>query len=130
MSSYSHHVEVQPDLGPVAQLNRILPWIIGLAVLAMVLSRYLPQLSKNEELRKQLQRKTEQVQKLEADVNRLHAENNALQNDARTVERIAREQLSYARPDELVVTFQTAAVVGGARPLNTGANGTTPARPR
>ncbi len=106
MSLFTHRVEAQPDLGPVAQLNRILPWLIGLAVLGLVLSRYLPQIHKNEEMRRQLQVKTEQVQKLEAEVTRLRTENNALLRDPRTIERTAREQLSYARPDERVVTFQ------------------------
>lgn len=108
MSAFHLHAETVPDLGPVARLNRILPWIIGLAVLGLVLSRYLPQLHKNEEMRRQLQEKTEEVQRLEIEVGRLRAENNALARDPRTIERTAREQLSFARPDERVVTFQDA----------------------
>lgn len=108
MSTFSRQVEAQPNLGPVAQLNRILPWFIGIAVLALVLSRYLPQITKNEDLRKQVQVKTEEVQKLDTEVKRLRAENLALQHDPRMIERIAREQLSYARPDEHVVTFRDA----------------------
>jgi len=115
MSAFHLHAETGPDLGPVARLNRILPWIIGLAVLGLVLSRYLPQLHKNEEMRRQLQEKTEEVQRLEVEVGRLRAENNALARDLRTIERTAREQLSFARPDERVVTFQDAPTPPGTR---------------
>lgn len=108
MNNHSLRVETEPDLGPVARLNRYLPWIIGLAVLGLVLSRYLPQIHKNEDMRRQLQEKTAEVQRLEAEVSRLRSENYALSRDPRTIERTAREQLSLARPDERVVTFQDA----------------------
>jgi cell division protein FtsB len=32
---------------------------------------------------------------------------NALRNDPKTVERLAREKLGYAKPDETVVRFET-----------------------
>lgn len=108
MSSHGLRVETEPDLGPIARLNRLLPWLIGLAVLGLVLARYLPQIHKNEDMRRQLQQKIAEVQKLEAEVSRLRMENNALARDPRTIERTAREQLSLARPDERVVTFQDA----------------------
>lgn len=119
MNSYNLRAETEPDLGPVARLNRILPWIIGLAVLGLVLMRYLPQIHKNEEMRRQLQQKSEEVQRLEAEVSRLRIENNALARDPRTIERTAREQLSLARPDERVVTFQDAPAgsTGASSPL-------------
>lgn len=113
MNSYRLNAETEPNLGPVAQLNRILPWVIGLAVLGLVLSRYLPQIHKNEDLRRDLQRKTDEVRRLTTEVNRLKAENAALFREPRTIERTAREQLSFARPDERVVTFQDVPAVGG-----------------
>jgi len=116
MNAYRLHSETEPNLGPVAQLNRILPWIIGLAVLGLVLARYLPQIHKNESMRRQLQQKTDEVQRLEAEVNRLRAENFALARDPRTIERTAREQLSFARPDERVVTFQDQPANGAVTP--------------
>ena len=118
------------EFGFLVRLNRILPWVIGLAVLGLILTRYLPQIHKNEDLRRQLQQRTEQAQKLEAEVKRLHAENNAMRNDPRTIERTAREQLSFARADERVVTFQEAATVrpngAGRRPAE---RPLTPIRP-
>ncbi len=128
MNAYRLHAETEPNLGPVAQLNRILPWIIGLAVLGLVLARYLPQIHKNESMRRQLQQKTDEVQRLEAEVNRLRAENFALARDPRTIERTAREQLSFARPDERVVTFQDQPVNGGVTPGPAGASGRDPGR--
>jgi len=124
MNTYNLRAETEPDLGPVARLNRILPWIIGLAVLGLVLVRYLPQIHKNEEMRRQLQQKSEEVQRLEAEVSRLRIENNALARDSRTIERTAREQLSLARPDEHVVTFQDAPInsTGAGAPLERDGN--------
>ena len=98
--------ETRPDLGPGARLNRVLPWLIGMGVLGLVLVRYLPQIHKNEDMRRQLQQKVEETQRLELEVSRLRAENNALTREPRTIERTAREQLSFARPEERVVTFQ------------------------
>ncbi len=98
--------ETRPDLGLGARLNRVLPWLIGMGVLGLVLVRYLPQIHKNEDMRRQLQQKVEETQRLELEVSRLRAENNALAREPRTIERTAREQLSFARPEERVVTFQ------------------------
>jgi cell division protein FtsB len=39
----------------------------------------------------------------------LKAEIDALGNDPKTVERLAREKLGYAKPDETVVHFETPA---------------------
>ena len=110
--------ETRPDLGPVARLNRVLPWLIGLAVLGLVLVRYLPQIHKNEDMRRQLQQKVEETQRLELEVGRLRAENNALAHEPRTIERTAREQLSFARPEERVVTFQDALPASADKPTN------------
>ena len=112
MNSFRPRVDTTPNLGPVAQLNRILPWVIGMAILGLVLARYVPQIHKNEDMRRQLRKKMDEVQQLEAEVNRLRAENFALAKDPRTIERTAREQLSFARPDERVVTFQDAPASG------------------
>ena len=111
MASYRFNVKTEPDLGLVARFNRVLPWMIGMAVIVLVLSRYLPQFHKNEDLRRQLQEKTELADRLEAEVNRLRMENSLLARDPRTIERTVREQLSYARADERVVTFQDATAV-------------------
>lgn len=119
MNTFHSRAETTPNLGPVAQLNRILPWVIGMAVLGLVLARYVPQIHKNEDMRRQLRRKMEEVQQLEAEVSRLRAENFALAKDPRTIERTAREQLSFARPDERVVTFQDAPAAGATVPGNT-----------
>ena len=106
MNSHRRSVETEPDLGVMARLNRVLPWLIGLGVLGLVLTRYVPQIHKNEEMQRQLEQKREEVLRLESEVSRLRAENNALARDPRTVERTAREQLGYARADERVVTYQ------------------------
>ena len=47
-----------------------------------------------------LQKETEKSRRLQAQID-------ALQNDPKTVERLAREKLGYAKPDETVIRFET-----------------------
>ena len=46
------------------------------------------------------------LQKEEANSKRLKAEIDALRNDPKTLERLTREKLGYARPDETVIRFR------------------------
>jgi cell division protein FtsB len=49
-----------------------------------------------------------QLQNEEAKSKQLKAEIDALRNDPKTVERLMREKLGYAKPDETVVRFEPA----------------------
>jgi cell division protein FtsB len=51
----------------------------------------------------------QQLQLEEQKSKQLQAEIEALRDDPKTVERLAREKLGYARPDETVVRFETPA---------------------
>jgi cell division protein FtsB len=48
----------------------------------------------------------DQIQKEEARSRELQAQVDALQHDTNTVERLTREKLGYARPDETVMRFE------------------------
>jgi cell division protein FtsB len=50
-----------------------------------------------------------ELQKETAKSKQLQAQIDALQNDPQTVERLAREKLGYAKPDETVIRFETPA---------------------
>jgi len=56
----------------------------------------------NLRLETELQKEMENSKQLQAQID-------ALRNDPKTVERLAREKLGYAKPDETVVRFETPA---------------------
>jgi cell division protein FtsB len=51
-------------------------------------------------LETELQKETEKSMRLQAEID-------ALRNDPQTIERLAREKLGYARPDETVIRFES-----------------------
>jgi cell division protein FtsL len=59
----------------------------------------------NEVMRQQIVRLDKQIQQEEVANRRLRLEIDSLKTDPKTVERLAREQLGLARPDETVVRF-------------------------
>ena len=56
-------------------------------------------------MRQQIVRLDKQIQQEEVASRRLRLEIDSLKTDPKTVERLAREQLGLARPDETVVRF-------------------------
>jgi cell division protein FtsB len=56
-------------------------------------------------MRAQILKLDDQLQKEEAKSKELQAQIEALRNDPKTIERLTREKLGYARPDETVVLF-------------------------
>jgi cell division protein FtsB len=85
--------------------------VVGLVVLAVLLLMgmcYLPLIQQNERMRREILRLDVQLQKEEAKSKELKAEIDALRNDPKTVERLMREKLGYAKPDETVVRFEPA----------------------
>lgn len=98
----------QVNLGVFGWLNRLMLGLIVVALMAMIVLKYLPLIRKNEAMSREMQTRQQEVQALEAQVARNQARIEALRSDPRTVEREAREQLGLARPDEQVVTFQPA----------------------
>jgi len=56
-------------------------------------------------MRQQIVRLDKQIQQEEVANRRLRLEIDSLKTDPKTVERLAREQLGLARPDETVVRF-------------------------
>ena len=96
------------DLGIWSKLTKVVVGLVVLAVLLLMGMYYLPLIQQNERMRREILRLDVQLQKEEAKSKELKAEIDALRNDPKTVERLMREKLGYAKPDETVVRFEPA----------------------
>ncbi len=98
------------DLGIWDKLTRAVIFLLLLAAAGLFLVGlavwYLPLIHKNERMRAENLKLDAQIQQDEDTSRRLKASVEALRHDPRTVERLAREKLSYAKPGETVVHFE------------------------
>jgi cell division protein FtsB len=97
------------DLGIWSKLTKVVVGLVILALLLLIGMWYLPLIHQNEKMRAEILRLDTQLQKEEAKSRELKAEIEALRNDPQTIERLTREKLGYARPDETVVRFESPA---------------------
>jgi cell division protein DivIC len=104
------------DLGIWSKLTKVVVGLIMLAVLLLMGRCYLPLIQQNERMRREISRLDAQLQKEEEKSKHLKAEIEALRNDPKTIERLTREKLGYARPDETVVRFEPAITNTATRP--------------
>jgi len=103
------------DLGIWSKLTKVVVGLVVLAVLLLIGVYYLPVIRENERMRREILRLDVQLQNEEAKSKQLKAEIDALRNDPKTVERLMREKLGYAKPDETVVRFEPATTNAPAR---------------
>ena len=87
------------------RLTRVVASLAAVAALVWVAVLYFPLMHQNEVMRQQIVRLDKQIQQEEVGNRRLRLEIDSLKTDPKTVERLAREQLGLARPDETVVRF-------------------------
>jgi cell division protein FtsB len=97
------------DLGIWSRLTKVVVGLVVLAVLLLMGMCYLPLIQQNERMRREILRLDVQLQNEEAKSKQLKSEIDALRNDPKTVERLMREKLGYAKPDETVVRFEPSA---------------------
>jgi cell division protein FtsB len=97
------------DLGIWSKLTQVVVGLVGLAALLLIGTTYLPQIEKNEQFRRRIDKLDAELAKQRQEAKELQAEFDALRNDPKTVERLAREKLGYAKTDETVVRFEPAA---------------------
>jgi cell division protein FtsB len=93
------------DLGIWDKLTKLILFLIVLAGVLGVAVWYLPTIRRNERMRKDNLTLDQQIEKEQELGRKLKAANDA-QKDPRTVERLVREKLNYAKPGETVVRFQ------------------------
>ena len=87
------------------KLTHVAALLSVITVLVWVGVLYFPLMHQNEVMRQQIVRLDKQIQQEEVASRRLRLEIDSLKTDPKTVERLAREQLGLARPDETVVRF-------------------------
>jgi cell division protein DivIC len=96
------------DLGIWGKLTRVVFFLLVLAGMMGVAVWYLPVIRQNERMRKEILRLDEKLEREKQDYRELKSATEVLQRDPKAVERLARERLGYARPDEFVVRFEKA----------------------
>ncbi len=87
------------------KLSRVVVVLLVLAALVWVAVLYFPLMHQNEAMRQQIIEMDQRIQHEETVNRELRLEIDSLKSDPKTVERLAREQLGLARPNETVVRF-------------------------
>jgi cell division protein FtsB len=97
---------VNVNLGILSTLTKIVIGLLVLAVLLLIGMCYLPLINQNERMRAENLRLEMELQKEAEKSRQLQSQIDALKNDPQTVERLVREKLGYAKPDETVIRFE------------------------
>ncbi len=94
------------NLGIWSKLTKIVFGLVVLAVVLLIGVSYLPLIRQNERMQKEKLRLETELQAETAKSRELQAEIEALRNDPKTIERLARETLGYAKTNEIVIRFE------------------------
>ena len=97
------------------KLSRVVIFLLFLAGLTAVFFWYLPLIQQNQRYRKRIFELDAKIHEQEKHSRHLRASIESLQNDPRTVERLARERLGWARTNEVIIRFEPPTV---SRPRN------------
>ena len=79
-----------------------------LAVALLIVMEYQPLIDENVRMRRDIDKLQDQIKAQQAIALDYSNQIMVLRNDPKTVERLTREKLGYARPDETVIHFETA----------------------
>jgi cell division protein FtsB len=104
------------DLGIWSKLTKIVVVLLLIAGLLLVAVWYLPLIRQNERMRAEILKLDAQLQVEQEKSRTLQAEIEALRNDPKTVERLTREKLGYAKPDETIIRFEPPATNNLSKP--------------
>ena len=104
------------NLGIWDKLSRLVVVLLVLAALLGVALWYWPLVQQNERMRKRIMELETQIKKEEESDKAHEASIRAMRSDPRTVERLAREKLGYAKPGETVIRFEPPATNNPAKP--------------
>ena len=97
----SMHVNVIWD-----KLTRLVVFLLFIAGLLAVFFWYLPLIQQNQRYRKDILVLDTRIEEQERLARQLKAQTDAVQNDPRTLERLAREKLGWARTNETIIRFE------------------------
>ena len=96
------------DLGIWSKLTKIVVVLVVLAILSLFAVWDFPLIQENERMRADNLRLEDALQKETEKSKQLEAQIDALTHDPKTIERLSREKLGYAKPDETVIHFDPA----------------------
>ena len=96
---------MQVDLGIWNKLTWAVTVLGLLAGAGLVAGSYLPLINQNQRMRAQIEALNVLIHAEETNAVNLRASIDAYLHDPRTVERLARENLHYAKPGEIVVRY-------------------------
>jgi cell division protein FtsB len=88
------------------KLSRLMGLLIFVAAILAVVVWYIPLFEQNERMRKEIQSLQGQIRREELASRQLETNIKALKDDPKTVERMAREKLGYAKQGETVIFFE------------------------
>ena len=94
------------DLGIWSKLSRLVLLLLFASGVLGVVIWYLPVIRQNEAYRKKILQLNTQLKEEQAIARQLEISISGLKNDPRTVERVAREKLGYAKPGETMIHFE------------------------
>ena len=94
------------NLGIWSKLTRVVSGLLLVAGLLALAVWYLPLIRQNERFRKDVLRLDGQIALEEASGKELKTSIDALRNDPKSVDRLARSRLGYAKPGETVFRFE------------------------
>jgi cell division protein FtsB len=97
------------DLGIWTKLTRAIIFLLLIAAVAGVVVWYHPLIDRNEGMRKTKLKLEMQIKREEERQRQLRSSIRSLQDDPKTLERMAREKLGYARTNETVIRFEAPA---------------------
>src|SRR4051794_34267146 len=97
------------NLGIWDKLTKAVICLLFVAGLLIVFKWYLPLIQQNQRYRNDILALDTKIQEQERFSRQLKASIDAVQNDPRTLERLVREKLGYARTNETVIRFQAPA---------------------
>jgi cell division protein FtsB len=100
---------VKVDLGIWSKLTKVVVGLVVLAVFLLIGMCYLPLIQENTRMRAQILKLNQQLEAETNQLNQLQSQIDALRNDPKTIERLAREKLGYAKPGETVIHFEPSA---------------------
>jgi len=95
------------DTGIWEKLTKVFVFLVLAAAILAVAFSYAPLIRQNQRVREENGRLDREIEKEVASGRQMKANINALQKDPRTVERMVREKLGYAKPGETVIRFES-----------------------
>lgn len=101
------------DLGIWGKLTWMVTILAIVTGLTLVVGWYLPLINENERMRHEILVLSAQIQQEDALGKQLRGQIDALEHDPKTVERLTRETLGYAKAGETVIHFEDSGTNSG-----------------